>query len=444
MMKIVIVGFGTGGYSAALAATKYNPKARVLILEKKSYELISVCGMPYVLEDLVEIQKLKHEIVASRVEKLLNHEVSRIDVEKKKVFARNLAENKDVEVSYDKLILATGTKPFIPPIKGLKRFLSKGVYLLETLEDLKRLLELASSSKKCVVIGASAIGLETSLALKRRGLSVTLIEALYQVFQRGFDYDMARLIENYISEEGVFLRTNTQVEEVFGEERARGVAVEGERIETDFILLSCGVKPNIELASTGIKIGRLGIRVNERMETSAKDVYAIGDCAEVFSLIDKKPILMQLAISAYRQGVIAGTNATGGNLKYSGALNTFVSLVGNLEIAGTGFNSLVAEERGYKILTSKARGFTKTDYFPKSERLTLKLVVDEKTKRILGGQVVGGRNSSWRVNVLACAIKAGMTLNDLSNLELCYNPPVSETYDVLLKAADLGVRRGRR
>ncbi|MFQ5891831.1 MAG: FAD-dependent oxidoreductase, partial [Candidatus Methanofastidiosia archaeon] len=274
MTKIVIVGFGTGGYSAALAAIKNDPKAQVLILEKKSYELISVCGMPYVLEDLVEIQKLKHEIVASRVEKLLNHEVSRIDVEKKKVFARNLAENKDVEVSYDKLILATGTKPLVPSIKGLERFLLKGVYLLETLEDLERLLELASSSKKCVVIGASAVGLETSVALKRRGLHVTLIEALYQVFQRGFDYDMARLIENYISEEGVFLRTNTFVEEVFGEERAKGIVVEGERIETDFILLSTGVKPNIELASTGIKIGRLGIRVNERMETSAKDVYA--------------------------------------------------------------------------------------------------------------------------------------------------------------------------
>jgi NADH oxidase (H2O2-forming) len=206
--------------------------------------------------------------------------------------------------------------------------------------------------------------------------------------------------------------------------------------------MSAGVQADMKLAqAAGIKCSKNGIVTNNRLETSVKDIYAIGDCIETFHLINSKPCVMRLATSAYQQGIIAGINAVGGNAKYHGALNTFVSKIGKLEISAVGFNSKIAEEYGYDILGTKVKAPNKPEYMPNHKDITVKIIADKKTGRILGGQAVGEEGAAWRVNIISLAIRAGMDISALNQAELAYSPPVSEVYDVLSMATEFAKRR---
>jgi NADPH-dependent 2,4-dienoyl-CoA reductase/sulfur reductase-like enzyme len=193
--------------------------------------------------------------------------------------------------------------------------------------------------------------------------------------------------------------------------------------------------------NAGIETGKWGIRTNARMETNIKGIYAIGDCIETVSLINHRPTVMQLSSAAFRQGMVAGRNAAGGYDIYEGALGTFVSLIGSLEVGATGFNEFFAESAGFKVISGKARGKTKPEYYPGSRDITVKIIADAKTGRMLGGQVVGEEGAGARINVLSLAIKVGMDVYALSSTEMAYCPMVAENYDVLNKAADFAVRK---
>ncbi len=442
MSKIVIIGLGSGGFAASLAIRRTDPEASITIIEKRPYEMFSPCGMPFAIEGIVGLDKLRFSLPEDKqILKLLSSEAVAINPVEKNVVVSTLKNGKNISVPYDSLILAPGAEPFIPPVKGAKEALYKGVFVLHDIESAWKIIEYAGEARRAVVVGAGPIGLEIAVALKTKGLDVTVVEMLSYALPRALDRDMAKMIEDSLTRRGIRLLMNKSVSSINGMP-VESVSVGDEVINTDVVVLASGVRANLEMAkNAGIETGKWGIKTNARMETNVKGIYAVGDCIETVSLINHRPTVMQLSSAAYRQGMVAGTNAAGGYDIYEGALGTFVSLIGSLEVGATGFNEFFAESAGYKVISGKARGKNRPEYYPGSKDITVKIIADAKTGRVLGGQVVGEEGAGSRINVLSLAIKAGMDVYALSSTEMAYCPMVAENYDVLNKAADFLVRK---
>lgn len=426
MTKIIVLGLGAAGFGAALAAKKQDRNVDITIIDEKDFDLLHQCGLPFVLEGKIkDFSNLKHLINADKMGiNLLNGcKVDKIDFNKKIVHYSDKKNDKNEKIGYNKLIIATGSKPFIPPIKTDNK-----IFTVHNINDTKELEKNILKGKKAIIIGASAIGLETAVASNKKGMDVKVIDMLPSIFPKAIDKDMSEILDEKLKEKGIKLELGKKVDEI--KEKA-------------IVVMATGVKPNIDfLEDSEIKTNKFGIAVNDKMETSVKDVYAAGDCCCVNSLINKNEMPSQLANNAYREGTIAGTNAVGGNKVYNGILNTFVSLVDDIEIAATGFNSFFAEQYGIKAITSKVKGKNRPEWFGPSKELTVKLIADEKG-RIVGGQAIG-EGAKERINIISTAIKAGFTLKDISELELAYCPAVSDYYDVLIMAAELGLRKINR
>ncbi len=441
MANIVIIGLGSGGFAATLAAKRTDPESSITIIEKRAYEMFSPCGMPFAIEGIVSLDKLKFSLPEDKqINKLLEHEAHAITPAEKKVTVKNLKTHEILSVPYDSLILASGAEPFIPPIKGAKENIGRGVFLLHDLESARKIIEHARNANKAVVVGAGPIGLEIAVALKKKGLDVIVVEMLSYAFPRALDKDMAKAVQQSLEESGIKLLFNKAVSSINGLP-VESVSVGDEIIQTDMVVLASGVKANLDLAkNAGIETGRWGIKTNARMETNVRGIYAVGDCTETVNLIDHRPTVMQLSSAAYRQGMVAGTNAAGGYDTYEGALLTFASMIGKLEVAATGFNEFFAQSAGFKVISGKAHGKNKPEYYPGAKDITVKLIADAKTGKVLGGQVIG-EGAGARINVISLAIKCGIDVYLLSQTEMAYCPMLAENYDVLNKAADFAVRK---
>jgi len=442
--KIVIVGLGTGGLYASRAAQRVDRNVEVTFIEKRDYDMFSPCGLPYAIEGVVEsFDDLKHTVPTTRrLHKLLRHEALSVDVEGKRLRVKNLESDEMFWIDYDSLIISTGGNPVILPIPGAEEFLGRGIHVVTNPENARELKEAALRSKKAVVVGGGAIGLEIALALKRLGLDVSVTKRTPPPFPRNLDSDMGSIITDYLKAQGLNILFGKGIDRVNGRDSVESVEIAGETIPTDIVVMAVGVRPESKIAmEAGIATEREGIITNERMETNVKDVYAIGDCAMSFSCIDGKPAKINLATTALKQADIAGANAAGGDRVYDGALGTFVSFIGELEVSTTGYNSEIAESHGYKVVTGRANMQIKPGWMPGAKDISVKLVVDAETGRILGGQAIGEEGAAWRVNVIALAIKKKMDIEEFSTIELAYCPAVSDLYDPLLIAADGALRR---
>lgn len=441
MSHIVIIGLGSGGFAASLAIRRINRDALITIVEKRPYEMYSPCGMPYSIEGTVELDKLRFSLPEDKqIKKLLMHEAKAIDHTNKKVTVNNLKTGEILSIPYDSLIIAQGAEPLIPPIKGARENLGKGVYVLHDIESSQEISEKAQTSKRAAIVGAGPIGLEIAFALRKKGLEVVVVEMLSSAIPRALDKDMARIVEQTLASNGIKLILKKSVESINGSP-VTSIFIEGETIETDMVVLASGVRANLEIAkNAGIELGKWGIKTNAGMETNIKGIYAVGDSIETVSLINHRPTMMQLSSSAYKQGLVAGTNAAGGYDTYDGALGTFVTVIGDLEVAATGFNEFFAESAGYKTISGKANGKTKPEYYPGSKDITLKIITDSKTGKVLGSQAIG-EGAGARINVIALAIRCGIDIYSLSRTEMAYCPKVSENFDVLNKAADITIRK---
>ncbi len=441
IMKIVIIGLGSGGFAAYLAIRRTEPEASITIIEKRGYDMFSPCGMPFAIEGIISLDDLKFEVPGDEhLTKLLGHEAMAIKPVEKQVLVKNLKTGETVSVPYDSLIIAAGAQPFIPPVKGAKENIGNGVFVLHDIESAQKIIEYAEKAKKAVVVGAGPIGLEIAIALAEKGLDVTVIEMLACAFPRALDRDMAKVIERSLEIRQIKLLLNKTVNSVNGSP-VKSVSIGEEAIETDMVVLASGVRANLDMAkNAGIEVGKWGIKTNARMETNTEGIYAVGDCIETVSLIDHRPTVMQLSSAAFRQGMVAGTNAAGGYDVYEGALSTFVSLIGDLEAAATGFNEFFARSAGFETISGKAQGKNKPSYYPGSKDITVKIIADARTGKVIGGQAIG-EGAGARINVISLAIKNGIDVNALSRTETAYCPMVAESYDVLNKAADFAVRR---
>ena len=442
-MKIAVIGGVAAGTSAAAKARRKNKNAEIVLFEKDYDISYAGCGLPYYISEVIEgrekvvINSPEDFSKKYNIDVKVGHEVLKINTDNKNLKYKDLSTNKEEKYDYDKLIITTGASPVMPPIPGHDL---ENIVPLRTVSDADRIKELVNKKdmKKATIVGAGLIGLEMAESFQEAGLEVSVIEKLPHVLPIISD-EMSELVENHLREKNVNLIVGDGVSEFAGNKSVEKVITEkGKEIETDLVLMSIGVKPNVGLAKeAGIEIGETGaIAVNEKMETSIDDIYAAGDCAESKDLITDNPAWVPLGSTANKQGRTAGENAAGGNYEHKGILKTGITKIFDLTVARTGLLASEAKENGFEVEEVKIKGVDHAGYYPNLNKLHLKGVFDKNTNKILGATVIGENGADKRIDVLSTAIYSGLTANDLFQIDLAYAPPYSTPKDA---AAVLGM-----
>ena len=442
--KIVIIGGVAGGASAAAKARRVNEAAEIVVLEKGPYVSFANCGLPYHISG--EIQNRDELFVATpeflharlNIDVRTNSEVKSIDAARGSIEVFEYTTGKTYEESYDKLIIATGAESFRPPIPGLE---AQGCFTLKTISDMDAIVSYLDreSVQSVVVVGGGFIGLEAAEALFALGLDVTVVEAAPQILPQ-WDPDMADIVERHLMDKLMIeVVKNDPVSEI--QQREGKVAAvtlkSGEEIESELVLVAIGIRPNTTLAEKAdIKMTEQGlIETNEHLQTSVPDIYAVGDAIQTIHRVTGTPTWLPLAGPANRQGRVAGTNAAGGEATFPGVIGTSVVRIGKLCAARTGLSSREAEKAGLDFFCTRTTGMSHAGYFPDAHDIDIKLVVEDKTGRLLGAQAVGRDGVDKRIDVLATSIIAGMSVGDIVDLELAYSPPYGSAKDPVNMAA---------
>ena len=364
------------------------------------------------------------------------HEVEEIDTAGRKVHVRDLKSGKAVWEPYDQLLIATGALPICPDLPGADAVDICGVNTLESGLKIRKRLD-QENMKRGVVVGGGYIGLEMAEALVRAGLKVSLIDRSPQVMGT-LDEDMGALVSQALRDVGVNLylqETLTEFKTTAG--KVTGIVTDKRTLPADIVILGLGVRPNTALAAAaGIPLGEKGsIRVNARMETGVAGIWAAGDCAESFHLVSHKPFYIALGTVANRHGRVAGINLGGGYATFPGVMGTAVTKICDVEVARTGLQEKELRELGIEWVSAVIKSRTKAGYYPGAGEITVKILAERGSGRLLGGQIVGKEGSAKRIDTLATALHAGFTVEEMINLDLGYAPPFSPVWDPVVIAA---------
>ena len=436
--KIVVIGGVAAGPSAAAKARRTDEEAEIVLFEQSDYISYSGCGLPFYVSGLVkdsrELVVMTPEEFNSRhnVEIFTKHLVTSIDTQNKQVTVVDLKKGTETEWPFDSLVIATGAEPVAPRIPGADL---SHIYQLRTIPQAENLRSFALSRSKSnvVIVGGGLIGLEMAESLVTQGLKVTVIEALDQLLS-SFDFEMALLVEKHLVANGVRVVKSVRVSCFTG--TAGGgvqevVLENGESLPADMVLLSIGVSPQVSLAkAAGIEIGPTGaISVDTYMRTSVPDIYAAGDCAESYNIITGQPVYSPQGSVANRQGRTAGHNAAGGNSQFKGVLGGSVAKIFNLTAARTGLNEKEAQRYGFDYTAIHLHPLNRAHIYPKAEPMAMKLLVDNKTEKLLGAQVVGEEGADKRIDVFSTAIQGGLKCGELFDVDFAYSPPYAPAKD---------------
>jgi NADH oxidase (H2O2-forming) len=441
--KIIIIGAHAAGLDAASAARKTDRTAEITLITKEKKTAYSRCGLPFVLgghiktfDELIVFPDRFYKMMKLKL--LTETTVTNIDSKIKTVDVQDKSGNKET-LSYDQLVLTTGAKPFIPPIKGREK---KGIFVVRTIDDGEKINKALETGKSAVIIGAGLIGLEVAVACQERGLKTTVVEFLPYVLPVLLDKPMADRIQTVLEEKGINVIVGKGAEEIIGEEKVSGVRVAGKIIPADVVIVATGVRANIELAkNAGIEIGKAGIKTNLRMETNIKDVYAAGDCVESIHLTTRRPTMSQLGTTAVKQAKVAGKNAAGGYSTFIGAMGSWITRLFDTEVGGTGLTEFMAARAGLETVSGTIVSKTRADYFPGALPIRIKLIADKETGKLIGSQIIGGEEVTQRINALSFAIQNEMTIKELAKAETCYAPPVCETWEPMVLTAELLLKK---
>lgn len=370
------------------------------------------------------------------------HAVEEIDAAGSKVRVRDLQSGHEEWEPYDQLLIATGAVPVCPDLPGADAVDICGVNTLQSGIELRRLLD-GGNATKAVVVGGGYIGLEMAEALVRRGLEVSLVARSPEVMGT-LDADMGHLVSQALRDFGVTLYLEealTGFETTEG--KVTGVATDKRTLPADIVILGLGVRPNTALAAAaGIPLGEKGsIRVNTRMETGVAGIWAAGDCAESFHLVSRRPFHIALGTVANRQGRVAGINLGGGYATFPGVMGTAVTKICQMEVARTGLQEKELSQLGVEWVSAVIKSRTKAGYFPGAGEITIKVLAERGSGRLLGGQIVGMEGSAKRIDTLATALHAGFTVEEMINLDLGYAPPFSPVWDPVVTAAREAAKR---
>ncbi len=437
--RFIVIGGDASGMSAASRIRKRRPESEVVVYEAGEYVSYSACGMPYHIggvvpnfEDLIhyDIAKFRDE---RHIEVRLKCRVKSIDPKSRTIVYEKDGNN--FTDRYDRLVIATGASPKVPPAIRT----SPGVYTLRTLNDLKPLERAIAASRHITVLGAGYIGLELSEALRSREKEVVVVQHSAKLL-RGYDTDLSSQIERELLDHGVKLEMNAEISQAEGSEGNLTVTTtSGKRFKTDMIIAAVGVKPNSEFASdAGIELGASGaIRVNKFMETNLPGIYAAGDVATTFNRITGKETYMPLATGSNKSGRVAGENAAGGHKEYPGIVGTEVIKVFSLEIGKTGLDQASALQEGFDPVSAIITSTSRSSYYPGSQNITIKMVGDLKTGKLLGAEMIGKEGVAKRIDIVAAALYSGLSVEDMTGIDYSYSPPFAPTWEPILVAADV-------
>lgn len=435
-MKIVIVGGVAGGATAAARIRRLDEQAEIVVFERSGFVSYANCGLPYYIGDVITdrrnltLQTPESFFSRFQVTMKVRHEVTAIHPEQHTVSVKNLETGEEFEEKYDKLLLSPGAKPTQPSVPGTD---IDSLFTLRTVEDTLRIKEYIDQNhpKSAVLAGGGFIGLELAENLRELGMEVTIVQRPKQLMNP-FDPDMAAFIHNEMRRHGVKLALGHTVEGFEQDETGVRILLKGEEpLRADLVVLAIGVTPDTGLArEAGLKLGIKGsILVNDRMETSAPDIYAVGDAVQVQHFVTGQDALISLAGPANRQGRIAADNLCGRDSRYPGSLGSSVIKVFDMTAAVTGINETNAKKAGLNVDKVILSPMNHAGYYPGGKLMTMKVVFEKETFRLLGAQIVGYDGVDKRIDVLATAIHAGMKAPDLKELDLAYAPPYSSAKD---------------
>lgn len=433
--KIIIIGGVAGGSTAAARLRRLNEESNIIIFEKGEYISFANCGLPYYIggtitdRDKLLVQNVKDMSLRYNLDIRIFSEVIKIDRQAKKVFVKNVQSGEIYEETYDKIILSPGARPVVPPIPGIDK--AKTLFTLRNMEDTDRIKSFIDKHlpRKAVVVGGGFIGLEMAENLHDQGIKVTVVEMSEQVMAP-LDKEMAAIIHNHLQEKGIELILGDGVKSI--ENNGQSILTQkGNKMETDLILLSIGVRPENELAlQAGLRTGkRGGIQVNHKLQTNDPSIFAIGDAIEVNDFTNKQPTMIPLAWPANRQGRLVADIINGKDVQYNGTLGTSIAKVFDYTVASTGNNEKILNRLGKPYEVIHIHPVSHAGYYPGAVPIALKLIFDKTSGTIYGAQAVGKDSVDKRIDVIATAIKGGLTVKDLPDLELAYAPPYSSAKD---------------
>ena len=435
-MKVVIVGGVAGGATAAARIRRLDEQAEVIVFERSGYISYANCGLPYYIGGVIEdpedltLQTPESFWKRFRIQMKVRHEVTAIHPDRKTVSVRNLETGEDFEEAYDQLLLSPGAKPVWPELPGMG---SERLFTLRTVEDTFRIKEFINQNrpKSAVMVGGGFIGLEMAENLRQLGMEVTIVQRSRQLMNP-FDPDMAAFIHNEVRKHGVKLMLGHSLEGF--REKNSGLEVllrDGVSVSADMVILAIGVTPESMLAKeAGLALGIKGsILVNDRMQTSAPDIYAVGDAVQVKHFVTGADSLIPLAGPANKQGRIAADNICGGDSRYLGSQGSSVIKVFDMTAATTGINEGSAKKAGLHVDKVILSPMSHAGYYPGGKMMTMKIIFEKETYRLLGAQIIGYEGVDKRIDVLATAIHAGLKGNQLKELDLAYAPPYSSAKD---------------
>lgn len=441
-MKIIIIGGVAAGAKAAAKSKRLLPDAEVHIYTQDTCVSYSSCGLPYYIAGDFEdwhklIVRTIEEFEKSGVHIHTLNRVTKILPADKKVLVKNLETNECFFVEYDRLIIATGSFPYKPEIKNNNL---KNIFTLRTLQDGINIRETMEKSNHITIVGGGYIAVELIEAFVKNGKNVTVIERSAFILSV-FDEEISSLIQTFIlenSNDRVKILNEDSVSEFVGEDKVTGVVTQkGFGFETDMVIISAGVRPVVDIAvSAGIELGITGaIKVNSRMQTNIPDIYACGDCVEKINMISHTPVWFPLGSTANKEGRVAAINACGGVEDFEGILNSAVLRYHALNISMTGLTEKAAQKLGFDTVSVVITKRDRAGYMPEVQNVTLKLVADRRTHRVLGAQAIGCGDADKRVNTVSVGLLSNMRVEDLLDVDLTYAPPFSTSIDILISAA---------
>lgn len=441
--RLIVIGGDAAGMSAASQARRRRPAEDldILVFERSSFVSYSACGEPYFVagyvEDLDDLVVVTPQQFGARdIEVQVRHEVTEIDLDRGRVTVVDHDSGQVEPHGYDTLLFATGAVPKRPPIEGIDL---EGVHEMQTLDDARRVRLLAEQGvERVVVVGGGYIGLEMAEAFHHLGVPTTVVTSGPAVLETTLDPDMGSLVTEQMREIGIAVHTDIRVECINGRDgRVTGVGCTDQDFPADLVILGLGTRPAVELAEeAGIPLGESGaVWVNPRQQTRLDGVWSAGDCAEATHRLTSRPVNIHLGTVANKQGRVAGINLGGGYATFPGVLGTAITKVCGLEISRTGLTELETKEAGLPFVTATVDSSTAAYYWPEAEDMTLKVLAEKGSGRLLGAQIVGGDRSAKRIDVFAAALWNEMSADDMMDMDLSYAPPFSGVWDPALIAA---------
>jgi NADPH-dependent 2,4-dienoyl-CoA reductase/sulfur reductase-like enzyme/rhodanese-related sulfurtransferase len=440
--RLLVIGGVAAGPKAAAKARRCDPEMEIVVYQEEDDISYAGCGLPYYISGVVKerdelISRTPGKFVLDGIRILKNRRIEQIDTKERTLSGKIVGSDKTFTDRFDCLVLATGAKPIRPQIEGIEL---GNIFYLRSIFDADAVLEHIGSDQiqKVVIAGGGYIGLEMAEALILLGKKVTILELAPQILTL-FDEDFAGVLRQYLEKKGVQVLTSEGIKALRGNGRVSHVQTVAREVEAHAVMMSLGIRPQIELArQAGLRIGETGaIWVNDRMETSAEGVYAAGDCAETTHLVTGKKVWIPLGSTANKQGRVVGVNVCGGSATFPGVMGTTVFKCFDWNVAKTGLSMREAEREGFRPIQAIVRGYDRAHYYPGGKESALKVIADEKTGRILGGQAIGEGPSDKFIDILAMAIHGKLTCRGLASVDLAYAPPYSPVLSPIIVAANV-------